>query len=72
MVTILPLRASAALTSALLTLVLADALNQRPAPPEKNRLLPPDVQMGSAYLSEAPTPKGVVTAAHAQAQAVLA
>lgn len=59
MVTILPLRASAALTSALHHL-------------KKTGLLPPDVQMGSAYLSEAPTPEGVVTAAHAQAQAVLA
>ena len=53
MVTILPLRASAALTSALHHL-------------KKTSLLPPDVQLGSAYLSEAPTPEEVVTLAQRQ------
>lgn len=57
MVTILPLRASAALTSALHHL-------------KKNGLLPPDVQLGSAYLSEAPTPEEVVTLAQRQAKQV--
>ena len=61
MVTILPLRASAALLG-----TLTSALHHL----KKNGLLPPDVQMGSAYLSEAPTPEEVVTLAQRQAKQV--
>lgn len=53
MVTILPLRASAALTSALHHL-------------KKTGLLPQDVLISSTYLSKAPTPEEVVTLAQRQ------
>lgn len=61
MVTILPLRASAALLG-----TLTSALHHL----KKNGLLPQDVLISSAYLSKAPTPEEVVNLAQRQATQV--